>query len=83
MFAVSKYAGMPNLPSKPKDLAAALGISIPYASQLLTGARLWTRPLALRVFRATGAKVGPIAAATDDEIAVLTRFEPPQEAAAA
>jgi len=59
----------------PTALSSATGISLPYASQILSGARPWTRRLAIEVYRKTGVKAGPIARATDDEIAVLERFE--------
>ena len=58
----------------PSKLSEAVGISVPYASQLLSGARALNQPMAIRIFRATGAKLGPIADATDDEIEVLERF---------
>lgn len=58
----------------PTALAPILGTSIPYASQLLNGKRPWTQALAIKLYRATGAKVGPIAEATPREIAVLERF---------
>jgi hypothetical protein len=66
---------MQTLPEKPTALADMLSISIPYASQLLGNKRPWTLPLAIAVFRKTGTKLGPIVDATEDEIAVLARFE--------
>jgi DNA-binding transcriptional regulator YdaS (Cro superfamily) len=59
---------------KPTRLAEALGISLPYASQLLGGTRPITTPLAVRIYRATGHKLGPISQATDAEIDVVERF---------
>lgn len=61
---------------RPTDFAAAAGISVPYASQLLSGVRDPSRSLALRIFRATGRKLGPIANATDAQIEVLEALEP-------
>ena len=78
----------------PTELAKALSISAPYASQILSGKRDLSREMAIRLFRATGDKLGPIAEATDEEIEVLSSFPerttltpantdtPPQEAAA-
>lgn len=58
----------------PTELAKALSISAPYASQILSGKRDMSREMAIRLFRATGDKLGPIAKATDDEIEVLSSF---------
>lgn len=58
----------------PTSVAAALDISVPYASQLLSGDRDMPRGIAIKLFRATGAKLGPIANATDDEIETLEAF---------
>lgn len=70
---------MEELPTKPTPLAAMLDISVPYASALLSGARPWTRPLAIAAYRKTGEKLGPIADASDEDIDVLERFEQPAE----
>jgi len=59
----------------PTKLSEAVSISVPYASQILKGRRIPPQPMAIRIFRATGAKLGPIASATDDEIDVLERFQ--------
>lgn len=59
----------------PTDLARAAGISVPYASQVMSGARPLHRGLALKIWQAFGVKIGPIADATDAEIDVLLRFE--------
>jgi DNA-binding transcriptional regulator YdaS (Cro superfamily) len=59
----------------PSELSAAVGISLPYASQILGGKRPLPQALAVKIFRATGRKLGPISAATDDEIDVLERFQ--------
>lgn len=49
----------------------AMGISESYASQLANAKRKPSQPLALRIYRETKIKLGPIAAATDAEIAML------------
>lgn len=58
----------------PTSLAKALSISVPYASQILSGKRDLSRDMAVRLFRTTGKKLGPIALATDEEISVLEAF---------
>lgn len=60
----------------PTKLSQAIGVSVPYASQLLSGERTPPVPTAIRIYRATHLKMGPIANATDDEIDVLSRFHP-------
>ncbi len=62
-------------PLTPSKLAEAINCSQPYASQVLSGARPPRTPLAIRIWRATGHKLGPIANATDEEIGVLERFQ--------
>jgi len=74
---------MQELPAKPTELAAMLSISVAYASHILKGERPWTKALAISVFRQTGARVGPLVGASDEEIDVLERFETPREGAAA
>lgn len=70
---------------KPKlgDLAAAAGISISYASEILTGKRTPSRALAIHIFRKTEWRHDSIAALTDEELNILERIEPyqPREAA--
>lgn len=58
----------------PTSLAKALSISVPYASQILSGKRDMSRDMAVQLFRKTGEKLGPIAKATDREIAILESF---------
>ena len=60
----------------PTELAKAADISVPYASQLISGKRPWPVSLAIKAFRETGTRFGPILAASDDEIEVLERFTP-------
>lgn len=59
---------------RPTDLAAKLEISVPYASQLLSGARVPSISLALGIFDKSGLKLGPLANATDEEIEMLRRL---------
>lgn len=61
---------------RPVDVARALGISRVYAWQLVNNDRPFSRAHAIKLFRATGHKLGPIADASDAEIAILERFEP-------
>lgn len=56
-------------------LSRAVEISKAYASGILSGKKALPQALAIRIFRATGHKLGVIAHATDDEIAVLERFQ--------
>ena len=58
----------------PTGLANALSISVPYASQLLGGSREMPRDLAIKLYRATGLKMGPIADASDEQIETLEQF---------
>lgn len=50
------------------------GVSVPFASQVINGRKKWPRKLAIAVFRATGRRYGPIADASEADIAVLERF---------
>jgi transcriptional regulator with XRE-family HTH domain len=63
----------------PTKLSRAVGISVPYASQILKGegdgARTPSLALAIRIYRATGHKLGPVAGASDAEIDTLERFQ--------
>lgn len=59
----------------PTAFAAQAGISVPYASQLLSGARVPSRSLAIAIFQKTGRKFGPVSDLTDDDIATLARIE--------
>ena len=71
LFARGKLAAM----EKPTEFAAAAGISVPYASQILRGERTPSQQLAISIYRKTGRKFGPIAKATDEEIDVLERVQ--------
>lgn len=46
---------------------------MPYASQILSGKRPPQVAMAIRIFRATGHKLGPITVATEEEIASLEK----------
>jgi len=70
-------------PLTPTRLSAATGISLPYASQIISGKRAPSRPLAIRLYRMTGRKFGPIAHLSEDDIAVLERIDLPKQDAAA
>lgn len=70
-------------PKTPTEFAAAAGISIPYASEILSGKRVPSQRLAIDIFKRTGRRFGAIAGASDDEIAVLDRLTPRRSAQAA
>lgn len=59
----------------PSEFAAATGISIPYASQLLNNKRQPSRPLAISIYRKTGRKLGPIADLSEEDIDTLERID--------
>lgn len=59
----------------PTTFAAAMGISVPYASQILNGHREPSQSLAITIFRKTGKKLGPLAHATDAEIDMLESLQ--------
>lgn len=59
----------------PTRLARIGGVSVPFASQVLSGEKGWPRRLAIRVWRETQQKFGPIADASDEDITVLEKFE--------
>ena len=60
---------------KPTELAAASGISVSYASELLSGVRHPSRKLAIRIFDDTSIQLGPIAGLSEAEIAVARKME--------
>lgn len=62
-------------PLKATPLSVAVGISKVHASHVIRGIKTPSKDLAIRIYRATGEKLGPIAGATDEDIAVLERFE--------
>lgn len=63
------------LPISAKELAHAAEVSSGFASLVTRGIKPLPRRLAIKVWRKTGQKLGPIADATDDEIRVLERFD--------
>ena len=66
---------MNDAPLTPTRLADIAKVSVPFASMVLNGHKKMPRRLAIKIYRWNGQKLGPIADATDDEIAVLERFE--------
>jgi plasmid maintenance system antidote protein VapI len=52
----------------PTQLATAIGISVPYAWQLLKGDRPVSLEMALRIFDATAMQLGPLTDLTAAEI---------------
>lgn len=68
---------------KPTEFAATTGLSVPYASQILSGKRSPSRSLAIHIFRKTGWRHEVIAGLSDDELALLERIEPYQAREAA
>lgn len=60
----------PSLAKRLQDAKIANG---GYAYDIANGRRVPNHSLAIRIFRATGVKLGPIAALADDDIAVLER----------
>jgi transcriptional regulator with XRE-family HTH domain len=59
---------------RPTDLAAKLNVSVAYASQLLSGTRIPSLELALRMLDISGVRLGPLVGATDEEIATLRKL---------
>jgi transcriptional regulator with XRE-family HTH domain len=59
---------------RPTDLAAQLNVSVAYASQLLTGARVPSIMLALSIFDKSGLKLGPLTQASDEQIELLRKL---------
>lgn len=83
-FAICKHPFMDTSPPSP-DLAEKLrsiGISESYASQIVNGRRAPSMPLALRINREIGIKLGPLAGVADDDIPVLERVHAQSDAAA-
>jgi transcriptional regulator with XRE-family HTH domain len=60
----------------PTEFASKAGISVPYASELLSGKRTPSTRLAIDIFRRTGRRFGSIVGATDAEIDALDRLTP-------
>lgn len=64
--------GKRDLPSLAKRLHS-IGVSQPYASQIVNGRRKPGLKLSLRIYKELGLKLGPIADAGDAEVAALAR----------
>lgn len=60
----------------PTGLANDCCISIPYASQILSGVRAPARGLAIHIFRKTGWKHAILDGLTDEQIDLLETVEP-------
>ena len=62
------------------DIVAKAGISKSYASEIRSGARRPSRPLAIHIFRKTGWRHDILEGLTDDQLATLETIEPWQPA---
>ena len=62
-------------PLSTSEISAACGISPSYVSMILNNRRTPPRHIALRLYKATGRKFGPIAGLSDEDIATLARIE--------
>ncbi len=60
--------------TSPTALSSAAGISVPYASQILSGTRVPSQRTAIRIYRQTGVKLGPISQASEGDIEMLSRL---------
>lgn len=78
MFTVSEHAPM-NI--RPADLQTRASISKGYASDLLAGNKQPSPAMAVRIYRTTGLKLGPIASLTEVEIDVLEKMHVEAKAA--
>jgi hypothetical protein len=58
------------------ELADAADISKSYASEILSGKRHPSRPLAIHIYRQTGWRHASIADLTDEQLAMLEEIEP-------
>lgn len=63
------------LPITAKELADAADVSSGFASLVTRGLKPLPQRIAIKVWRKTGQKLGPIADATDEEIATLEKFQ--------
>lgn len=52
----------------PTELSKAVDISVPYASQLIAGVRRPSLPVAVRIYDATGKRMGPLVGLSRDEV---------------
>lgn len=60
----------------PTALASVATISLPYASQILSGTRQPARSLAIHIFRKTGWKHAILDGLSDEQIDLLETVEP-------
>lgn len=58
----------------PTELQVRAGISKGYASDLLAGNKKPSAPMAVRIFKATGLKLGPLQDLSDEDVAVAERM---------
>ena len=72
-----------DIPPKPTDLANEAGISVPYASELLSGKRTPSTRLAIDIFKKTGLRFGALVGASEQEIGALDRLTPRRAESAA
>lgn len=73
----NRLFNMRGLPNSPMALADKLGVSMAYASQLLSGARRPSLKTALHFFGRASIRLGPLVDATDKEIATLLKLTKP------
>lgn len=59
----------------PTQLAKATGLSVPYASQLLSGRRAPSRQAAFVIYDKVGLQMGDLTNLSDKEIETLRRIE--------
>lgn len=57
-----------------RQLAAAIGVAFSYCAQMRNGTRAVTLKHALALHAVRGERIGPLIGATDEEIAVLSKF---------
>lgn len=55
-------------------LAKRVEVSRPYITKVRRGAQPPSKRVAVRIWRETGVKLGPLAGKSDDEISVFARF---------
>lgn len=63
---------------RPTDISKVADISLPYASQILSGKRIPPRPLAIYLYRKLGWRCSVLDGLTDEQLALLEEIEPYQ-----
>jgi len=58
---------------RPIEIVRAAGVSMPYASMIARGEKEPSPVIALLIWRATGAKFGVIAGASDEDVKAMER----------